>query len=108
MQQLFRRYKNIPPFGEPFAMFRTICDNDVELKTNTAANEPGFIIYLVWNGGVEGGGYFTTDGQSVSISWYRASLWDLRPDITSCRYNVAVLSLWGALSDERTSLLFAV
>jgi hypothetical protein len=39
-----------------------------------------------------GGGYFTTDGHSVSISWYRAPLWDLRPDITSCR-NVAVWNL---------------
>jgi hypothetical protein len=40
--------------------------------------------------------YFTTDGQSVSqsvsMSWYGASLWDLRPDITSCR-NVAVRNL---------------
>jgi hypothetical protein len=34
--------------------------------------------------------YFTTDGQS----WYRVSLWDLRPDIISCR-NVAV---WNLLS----------
>jgi hypothetical protein len=37
-------------------------------------------------------GYFTTDGQSVSMSCYRAPLWDLRPDITSCR-NVAVWNL---------------
>jgi hypothetical protein len=29
------------------------------------------------------------DWLSVSMSWYRAPLWDLRPDITSCR-NVAV------------------
>jgi hypothetical protein len=29
--------------------------------------------------------YFTTDGQSISMSWYRAPLRDLRPDITSCR-----------------------
>jgi hypothetical protein len=36
--------------------------------------------------------YFTTDGQSVSMSWYRARLWNLRPDITSCR-NVAVWNL---------------
>jgi hypothetical protein len=27
----------------------------------------------------------TTDGQSVSLSWYRAPLWGLRPDVTSCR-----------------------
>jgi hypothetical protein len=26
-----------------------------------------------------------TVSQSVSLSWYRAPLWDLRPDITSCR-----------------------
>jgi hypothetical protein len=36
--------------------------------------------------------YFTTASQSESMSWYRASLWDLRPDITSCR-NVAVWNL---------------
>jgi hypothetical protein len=36
--------------------------------------------------------YFMTDGQSVSMSWYRAPLWDLWPDITSCR-NVAVWNL---------------
>jgi hypothetical protein len=33
-----------------------------------------------------------TVGQSVSMSWYRAPLWDLPPDITSCR-NVAVWNL---------------
>jgi hypothetical protein len=37
----------------------------------------------------EGRSYFRTDGQSVSMSWYRAPLWHLQPDITSCR-NVAV------------------
>jgi hypothetical protein len=36
--------------------------------------------------------YFTTDSQSVSMSWYRAPLWDLRPNITSCR-NVTVGNL---------------
>jgi hypothetical protein len=38
--------------------------------------------------------YFTTDSQSVNMSWYRVPLWDLWPDITSCR-NVAV---WNLLS----------
>jgi hypothetical protein len=33
--------------------------------------------------------YFTTESQSVSMSWYRAPLWDLWPGITSCR-NFAV------------------
>jgi hypothetical protein len=32
------------------------------------------------------------DWQSVSMSWYRAPLWDLRPGIISCR-NVAVWNL---------------
>jgi hypothetical protein len=41
--------------------------------------------------------------QSVSMSWYRAPLCDLRPDITSC-LKFAVLYLWGSLSDERTAL----
>jgi hypothetical protein len=40
--------------------------------------------------------YFMTDGrsvsQSVSMSWYRAPLWHLRPDITSCRH-IAVWKL---------------
>jgi hypothetical protein len=26
-----------------------------------------------------------TVGQSVSMSWHRAPLWNLRPDVTSCR-----------------------
>jgi hypothetical protein len=36
--------------------------------------------------------YFTTDSQSVSMSWYRAPLWDLQPDIISWQ-NVAVWNL---------------
>jgi hypothetical protein len=32
------------------------------------------------------------DWQSVSMSWYRATLWDLRPNIISCR-NVTVWNL---------------
>jgi hypothetical protein len=52
------------------------------------------------------------DWQSVSMSWYRAPLWDLRPDITSCR-NVAAWNfrsyIYGAPSlTKRTGLQFAV
>jgi hypothetical protein len=36
--------------------------------------------------------YFTTDSQSVNMSWYRVPFWDLRPDIISCRH-VAVWNL---------------
>jgi hypothetical protein len=45
-------------------------------------------------GGHRSRSYFTTDNQSVSMSRYRAPLWDLRPDIISC-WNVAV---WNLLS----------
>jgi hypothetical protein len=40
---------------------------------------------------------------SQSVSQYvkvSSPLWDLWPDITRCCLKVAVLSLWGALSDE--------
>jgi hypothetical protein len=36
--------------------------------------------------------YFMTDSQSVSMTWCRAPLWDLQPDITFCQY-VAVWNL---------------
>jgi hypothetical protein len=52
-----------------------------------------------------------TVSQSVSMSWHRVPLWNLRPDIISCRnvaVRFAVLYLGGALSDERTDLQFAV
>jgi hypothetical protein len=52
--------------------------------------------------------HVTTHSQSVS-QYVKVSspLWDLWPDITFCP-KVAVLSLWGALSDERSGLSFSV
>jgi hypothetical protein len=50
--------------------------------------------------------YVTTDGQSASLSWNKAPIWGLRPDLYYCQ-TVAVLLMWGALSDERTGLSFA-
>jgi hypothetical protein len=50
--------------------------------------------------------YVTTDGQSASLSWNKAPIWGVNPDF--CYYQtVAGLLMWGALSDERTGLLFA-
>jgi hypothetical protein len=49
--------------------------------------------------------YVTTDGQSASLSWNKAPIWDLRPDFYN-RRKVAGLLMWGALSDERTGLSF--
>jgi hypothetical protein len=51
--------------------------------------------------------YITIDGQSVSLSWKKAPIWGLRPDLDYCQ-TVAGLLMWGFLSDERTGLSFAV
>jgi hypothetical protein len=45
--------------------------------------------------------YVTTDGQPASVSWNKAPLCGLRPDLYYC-LTVAGLLIWGALSDERT------
>jgi hypothetical protein len=44
--------------------------------------------------------------QSASLSWNKAPIWGLRPDLYYCQ-TVAGLLMWGALSDERTGLSFA-
>jgi hypothetical protein len=49
--------------------------------------------------------YVTIDGQSASLSWCQAPIWDLRPDFFFC-LTVAGLLKWGALSDDRTGLPF--
>jgi hypothetical protein len=51
--------------------------------------------------------YVTTDGQPASLSWNKAPIWGLRPDIYYCP-TVAGLLIWGALSDERTGLSFTI
>jgi hypothetical protein len=48
-----------------------------------------------------------TDGQSASLSWNKAPIWGLRPNFCYCQ-TVAGLLMWGALSDERTSLSFTI
>jgi hypothetical protein len=55
--------------------------------------------------------YVTTDGQSASLSWYKAPIRGLRPDFYfrteyGIRLTVTFLIPWGALSDERTGLSF--
>jgi hypothetical protein len=51
--------------------------------------------------------YVTTDGQSAGLSWNKAPIWGLRPDLYYCQ-TVADLLMWGALSDERTGLSFTI
>jgi hypothetical protein len=56
---------------------------------------------------LRGESYVTTDGQSASLSWNKASIWGLRPDLYYCQ-TVACFLMWGALSDERTGLPFTI
>jgi hypothetical protein len=49
--------------------------------------------------------HVTTDGQSVSVSWNKAHIWSLRPDIYYCQ-TVAGLLLLGALSDEDEPIIY--
>jgi hypothetical protein len=51
--------------------------------------------------------YITTDGQPASLSWNKAPIRGLRPDLYYC-LTVAGLLIWGAFSDERTGLPFAI
>jgi hypothetical protein len=51
--------------------------------------------------------YITTDSQPASLSWNKAPIWGLRPDLDYC-LSVAGLLVWGALSDERMGLPFAI
>jgi hypothetical protein len=55
--------------------------------------------------------YVTTDGQSASLSWYKAPFRGLRPDFYfrteyGIRLTVTFLIPWGALSDERPGQSF--
>jgi hypothetical protein len=57
--------------------------------------------------GLKSQSYVTTDGQPASLSWNKAPIWGLRPDL-EYSLTVAGLLIWGALSDERTGLSFAI
>jgi hypothetical protein len=49
--------------------------------------------------------FVKTDGQSASLSWNKALIWGLWPDFYKC-LTVESLLMWGALSVERTGLLY--
>jgi hypothetical protein len=51
--------------------------------------------------------YVMTDGQLASLVWNKAPIWGLRPDLYYC-LTVTGFLMWGALSDERTGLSFAI
>jgi hypothetical protein len=66
---------------------------------------PGFCPQILFEHQLQSQSYVTTESQPVSLSWNKAHIWDLRPDFYYC-LNGAGFLMWGALSDERTSLSF--
>jgi hypothetical protein len=78
------------------------------------AKNVGLIPYTFWISASlesESESYVTTDGQSASLSWFKAPIRGLRPDFYcrteyGIRLTVTLLIPWGALSDERTGLSF--
>jgi hypothetical protein len=81
-------------------VFKT--DSSREISCNAPIQE--LIVYFPES---ESESYVTTDGQPASLSWNKAPIWSLRPDLYYCLI-VAGLLIWGALSDERTGLSFAL
>jgi hypothetical protein len=53
---------------------------------------------------LESESYVTADGQSVSLSWNRAPIWGLRPQVCYCQ-TVAGLLIWGAPGSESRGTL---
>jgi hypothetical protein len=77
------------------------------LQTNSTATSRLQKLLLVW----VWVWHVTTDGQSASLSWYKAPNWGLRPDFYfrseyGIRLTVTFLIPWVALSDERMGLSF--
>jgi hypothetical protein len=73
----------------------------VELKSHVSEISVSIIRVDVVNGGRGGGGFFTTDNQSVSMSWYRAPLWDLRPDSMILSVGMFLYEIYGLVSVGR-------
>jgi hypothetical protein len=63
--------------------------------------------YQLTQATTESGSCITRDCQSTSLSWNKSPIWVLRPEFYYCQ-TIACLLIWGALSDERTSLSFTV
>jgi hypothetical protein len=51
--------------------------------------------------------YVTTDGQGASLPWNKVPILGIQTDLDYC-LTVAGLLIWGALSDERRGLSFAI
>jgi hypothetical protein len=84
-------------------------ETSIDLQRTTLRYIPEDRTLQAWKGLrklPESESYVTTDGQSASLSWNKASIWGLRPDFYCCQ-TVAGL-MWGTLSDERTGLSFTL
>jgi hypothetical protein len=65
------------------------------------------LFWLLTGLSTETGTYVSTHGQSASLSWNKAPIWGLRPDLYYSQI-VMGLSRWGALSDERMRVSFTI
>jgi hypothetical protein len=65
------------------------------------------VVFLLLPASSESESYVTTDDQPASLSWNKAPIWGLRPDLYYC-LTVAGFLILGALSNERTGLSFTI
>jgi hypothetical protein len=82
----------------------TVCISRFQVTASISGNSSASAL-------TESESYVTTDGQSASLSWYKAPIRGLRPDFFfrteyGIRLTVTFLIPWGALSDERMGLSF--
>jgi hypothetical protein len=64
----------------------------------------GAVLTCLHKASLEKSSYLTIDGQSASLSWYQATIWDTRPIFLPLHLNhlkILVFLVGGALSDER-------
>jgi hypothetical protein len=84
--------------------------NKCELVKNSIRFCPSLVPYQylldsVFSFCLQSQSYAMTDGQDASLSWNKAPIWGLQPDFYYCQ-TVAGLLMWGALSDERTVVIY--
>jgi hypothetical protein len=86
-----------------------VCVTNLSMRNLSLLSESrtGLSSLEFWISTPESESYVTTDGQPASLSWNKAFIWGLRPDLYYC-LTVAGLLIWGTLSDERPGLSFTI
>jgi hypothetical protein len=79
----------------------------VILGSESSGTHDHILLPQIRGSGCESESYVSTDSQSASLSWNKAPIWGLRPDLYYCQ-TFACLFMWGVLSDERTGLSCAI